>query len=57
MSWMYGPKLMRNIFSFNIFIQSGEGKIAEILMQHGADINAETKEKYTPIYFAALFGK
>lgn len=43
----------------HIAVGEGEEKIAELLIQHGANVNAVTKEeeKYTPLSIAAKYGE
>lgn len=40
-----------------MFIHLGAQRVAELLIKNGADINAENRDKSTPLHFAVKYGK
>ena len=45
------PAQSKSCFSWSIFL--GKTEVASLLLQNGADINAQTNGKQTPLHFAA----
>lgn len=53
--------MVRSIYKFyyptTVTFQEGHEKVAEILIEHNADVNAEANDKTTALHLAAQNGK